>query len=63
MFLNLELEQANNGHTDEYVAGELGITVQDYRARKETGEFVFVEIVALLRMYGRSFEHLFRRET
>lgn len=62
MFPNLEVEQANKGHCDEYVAGKLGMTVQDYRYRKKTGEFVFPEIVALLRIYGRSFEQLFRRD-
>jgi len=31
MLVNLETEQARNGHTDEYVAKKLGITQEEYR--------------------------------
>jgi hypothetical protein len=63
MFQNLETEQVRNGFSDEYVAEKLGISPPAYRSRKESGTFLVPEVVALLAMYERKFEYLFRMET
>jgi hypothetical protein len=59
MFPNLEIEQTYCGYTEEYVAGRLGITRQEYHSRKETGSFLESEIRALVAIFKRSAEYLF----
>jgi len=59
MFPNLEAEQVRHGHTDEYVAEQLGITGEEYRLRKKSGLFMESEVRALVAMYNKSPEYLF----
>lgn len=61
MFPNLEIEQARRGHTDEYVAGKLGISPQEYRSGRESGTLAASVADILLDMYGTPFEYLFER--
>lgn len=58
MFPNLESEQARFGYTEEYVARKLGITPQEYRQQKESGEFRLSDAAALVEMYDKSMDYL-----
>ena len=60
MYPNLEAEQVRRGHTDDYVAGMLGITLQEYRAQKVSKSIGLQEAVALEAMYEQSTEYLFK---
>jgi hypothetical protein len=60
MYPNLEVEQTRRGHSDEYVARKLGITERAYRNRKESNAMPLSEAVALVDMYDKSMEYLFR---
>ena len=62
MFPNLETEQARCGYTDEYVAERLGISLQEYKERKELGTFLPSDVVVLLKIYNKEFEYLFQLE-
>jgi len=59
MYLDLDIERARHGYTEEYVAQELGLTLPEYRSRKGAGTFLGSEIRALAAMYKKSFEYLF----
>jgi hypothetical protein len=60
MYPNLEVEQTRCGHSDEYVAGRLGITERAYRRRKESNAIPLSEAAVLVDMYDKSMEYLFR---
>jgi len=60
MYPNLEVEQTRYGHSDEYVAQRLGITEQAYRNSKVSNAIPLSEAVALVEMYDKSMEYLFR---
>jgi hypothetical protein len=60
MYPNLELEQTRCGHSDEYVAQRLGISERAYRNRKKSNAIPLPEAVALVKMYDKSMEYLFR---
>jgi hypothetical protein len=62
MFPNLEAEQARNGHTNESVAKELGLSRQAYEIKKKKGGFKFSEIKQLLAIYNTTFDYLFAME-
>ncbi|MDR3013678.1 MAG: helix-turn-helix domain-containing protein [Chitinispirillales bacterium] len=59
MYSNLDAERIQRGYTEEYVAKKLGITRQEYRLRSESGAFLESDALALVGMYGKSFEYLF----
>lgn len=60
MFPNLEVEQDRHGHSDSYVAGKLGISLQEYRLGKESGAFLASEALMLAGMYDKPAEYLFQ---
>jgi hypothetical protein len=60
MYPNLDTEQARRGHTDIHIAGALGITVEEFQARKASKTMELQEAVALAEMYELSTEYLFR---
>ena len=62
MYPNLDAEQARHGHTDDYVARVLGISVEEYQKRKASRSIGLQEAVALEAMYEQSTEYLFRAE-
>jgi len=62
MFPNLEIEQTRCSYTDEYIAEKLGITLQEYKIRKESGTFLPSDVMVLLKIYNKEFEYLFRLE-
>ena len=59
MFPNLDAEQARNGHTDVFLAKELGITRHTLAKRKRVGDFKLSEINTMLSMYCVAFDYLF----
>jgi len=60
MYNNLEIEQTRYGHSDKYVAQRLGITERAYRDSKKSNAMPLSEAVALVEMYDKSMEYLFR---
>lgn len=64
MYPNLDAEQARNGHTNQYVAGKLGISRVSYESKKKSGKFTVPQIKYLCGMYHCDFNYLFdTRET
>jgi hypothetical protein len=61
MYPNLEVEQTRCGHSDKYVAQRLGITERAYRDCKKSNAVSLSEAVALVELYDKSMEYLFRR--
>jgi len=59
LYPNLDTEQARHGHTDEQVAGMLGLTPQEYRAQKASKTIRSSDAAALAEMYSQSTEYLF----
>ena len=59
MYPNLNAEQARYGHSDSYVANQLGISRSGYGAKKKTGKFITPEIKKLCSLYGADFNYLF----
>lgn len=59
MFRNLEAEQRRAGMTNSDVAEILGISRVTYENKKKDGKFNRREIVALLKLFGVTFEYLF----
>ena len=59
MYPNLEVEQECFGHTDEYVAGVLGITEQAYSSRKKSQKIRLSEARILAAVYNRDVDYLF----
>jgi len=62
MFPNLEAEQARNGHINEFIASQIGLSMQVYEKKKKIGTFKFYEITRLLEVYGVKFDYLFARQ-
>jgi len=62
MYPNLEAEQARLGHTEQYVAQKLGMSVQKYLTQKKSGTFQLSEALALAAMYNKPIEYLFQRK-
>jgi len=59
MFPNLDAEQARNGHSNTFVANQLGISRQSLEKKKKNGGFKLAEINILLSMYDSNLEYLF----
>jgi len=59
MYPNLDAEQARRGHSDGYIASALGISVEEFQARKASKTMELPEAEALAAMYGWSTEYLF----
>lgn len=59
MFRNLEAEQRRAGMTNSDVAEILGVSRVTYENKKKDGKFNRREIVALLKLFGVTFEYLF----
>jgi DNA-binding XRE family transcriptional regulator len=59
MFPNLEAEQARARMTNSQMAAHLGISRTTYENKKKSGLFNRPEIVALLKLFGCSFDYLF----
>jgi hypothetical protein len=59
VYPNLEAEQVRRGHTDDYVAQMLGMTKEEYIARKEAKSVKLAQAVRLATMYKMPTEYLF----
>jgi hypothetical protein len=62
MFPYLDAELERSGHSDEYVARKLGITMREYNLRKNSDAFRLSEALALSAICGKPVEHLFQPE-
>jgi len=60
MYPNLEAEQARRGHSEEYIAEALGITLQEYRTRKDSGAFSLTDTIKLVKVYDKPVDYLLR---
>jgi len=59
MFPNLEALQKKYGHTDTWVAKQLGLSQQAYERKKQTGTLRLMEAQCLMVLYDVDFELLF----
>jgi hypothetical protein len=60
VYPNLDVEQTRRGHSAGDVAETLGITLQEYRARKDSGAFSLAEALRLAEMYDKPVDYLLR---
>jgi hypothetical protein len=60
MYPNLEAEQTRRGHSEGHVAEMLGVTLQEYRIRKDSGAFSLADALQFAEMYDKPVDYLLR---